>query len=128
MNVFGTNGAMAGCQCAIWLNQSRCYYHKWTKLISLTYRLTTAMVRGQAVSEPIQWIIIRLSAVMAPDEISGFTDISDRKVRDILAHFKKTGGTKVSKREPPTLHNALQDEDIQVLFIFSLLGYTHLYC
>jgi hypothetical protein len=86
------------------------------------------MARGQAVTESIQWIIIRLSAIMPSHEISGFTDISDRKIRDILAHFKKTGDIKVSKREQATLHNALQDEDIQVLFIFALLGYTHLYC
>ena len=72
------------------------------------------MTRGQPVSEPIQWTIIRLSATMTSDEISGYTDISDRKVRDILAHFKKTGGIKSSKRETPTLLKSLQDEDIQV--------------
>src|SRR5882762_6550598 len=64
------------------------------------------MTQGQAVSESIQWIIIRLSAVMPSHEISGFTDISDRKIHDILAHFKKTGGTKDSKREKPTLHGS----------------------
>jgi|SRR5882762_2023744 len=92
----------------------------------ITYRFTT-MTQGQAVSESIQWIIIRLSAVMPSHEISGFADISDRKVRDILAHFKNTGGVKVSKREKATIHGSLQDEDIQVLFIFALPGYTHLY-
>ena len=76
------------------------------------------MPRGQPVSEPIQWTIIRLSTAMPSHEISGFTNISDRKIRDILAHFKKTGGINISKRERPTLHNSLQDEDIQVLFIF----------
>jgi hypothetical protein len=85
------------------------------------------MTRGKAVSESIQWTIIRLSATMPPHEISGYTDTSDRKIRDILAHFKKTGGVKVSKREKATLHKSLQDEDIQVLFIFALLDYTHLY-
>ena len=85
------------------------------------------MTRGQAVDESIQWIIIRLSATMPSHEISGYTDISDRKIRDILAHFKKTGGINVSKREKVTLHNSLQDEDIQVLFIFVLLCYTHPY-
>lgn len=89
------------------------------------------MALGQAVSESIQWIIIRLSAVMPSDEISGLTNISECKIRDILAHFNKTGGINVSNREleQATLHNAVQNEDIQVLFIFSLLGhYTHLYC
>ena len=76
------------------------------------------MTQGQAVSESIQWIIIRLSAMMPPHEISGYTDISECKIRDILTNFKKTGGIVVSKRERATLHNSLQDEDIQVLFIF----------
>ena len=109
------------------LNQSGCY-HKWT---TVQVDSNATMDRGQAVSESIQWIIIRLSAVMPSDEISGFTNISECKIRDILAHFNKTGGINVSNREleQATLHNAVQNEDIQVLFIFSLLGhYTHLYC
>ena len=72
------------------------------------------MPRGQPVSEPIQWIIIRLSAAMPRHEISGYTDISERKIRGILAHFKKTGDVNISKRERPTLHHSLQEEDIQV--------------
>jgi hypothetical protein len=87
----------------------------------------TTMVQGQAVPESIQWIIIRLGALMESYEISGITDISDRKVRDILSHFKKTGSVKVSKREKATIHNALQDEDIQVLSMPEPLCYTHLY-
>ena len=51
---------------------------------------------------------------MPSHEISGYTDISVRKIRDILAHFNNTGGVKGSKREKPTVHNSLQDEDIQV--------------
>jgi transposase len=79
------------------------------------------MTKGQAISEPIQWTIIRLSAAMPSHEISGFTDISDRKIRDIIAHFKKTGSIVVSKREKPTLHRSLQDEDIQVYLHLNLL-------
>ena len=55
------------------------------------HRFTTTMTRGQPVSEAIQWTIIRLSAVMPSHEISGYTDTSDRKIRDILSYFKKTG-------------------------------------
>jgi hypothetical protein len=103
-------------------------YHKQTKLQNEpTFScFATTMAQGQAVSEFIQLTIIRLSAMMPSHEISGYTDISDRKIRGILAHFNKTGGINVSKREKPTLHGSLQDEDIQVLFIF-VLGYTHLY-
>lgn len=82
------------------------------------------MTRGQAVPESIQWTIIRLSATMPSHEISGYTDISDRKIRDIIAHFNKTGGVKGSKREKPTLHNSLQEEDIQVNFNFELFSYA----
>ena len=71
-------------------------------------------MRGQPVSEDIQWTIIRLSATMPSHEISGYTDISDRKIRNILSHFKKTGDIKSSKRGTPTLHKSLQEEDIQV--------------
>ena len=72
------------------------------------------MTQGQAVSEKVQWITIRLSATMPPHEISGYTDISVSKIYGILAHFKKTGDINISKRERPTLHRSLQDEDIQV--------------
>ena len=72
------------------------------------------MTRGQPVSDAIQWTIIRLSVAMPMHEISGYTDTSVRKIRDILAHFKRTGGIKSSKREMPTIHKSLQDEDIQV--------------
>jgi hypothetical protein len=72
------------------------------------------MTRGQPVPEAIHWTIIRLSATMSSDEISGYTDTSDRKIRDILSHFKKTGDIKSSKRGTPTVHKSLQDEDIQV--------------
>jgi hypothetical protein len=90
-------------------------YHKWTaQTYGSLLRTTAAMPQGQAVSESVQWIVVRLGATMSVDEISGYVDLGDRKVRDILAHFKKTGGVNVPKRERPTLHKSLQDEDIQV--------------
>ena len=85
------------------------------------------MARGQAVSEAIQWAVICLSATMPSHEISGYTDISDCKICDIIAHFRTTGGIKSSKHEQPTLHKSLQDEDIQVYFTFELLSYANLY-
>jgi DNA-binding transcriptional regulator LsrR (DeoR family) len=87
---------------------------KQTKTNEVDFYRFTTMTQGQAVSEPIQWIIIRLSTTMPSHEIAEYTDISDRKICDILAHFKKTGGINISKRERPTLHSSLQDEDIQV--------------
>ena len=58
---------------------------------------------------------------MLSHEISGYTDISDRKVRDIITHFNKTG-INGSKHEQLTLHKSLQDKDIQVCFNFELLS------
>ena len=84
------------------------------------------MARGKAVSEAIQWTVICLSATMPSHETSGYTDISDRKIRDIIAYFRTTGGIKCSKREQPTIHKSLQDEDIQVYSNFELLGYANL--
>jgi hypothetical protein len=84
------------------------------------------MPRGQPVSEAIQWTIIRLSAVMPSYEISGYTDTSDRKVRDIISHFKKTGDIKSSKRGTPTIHKSLQEEGVQVWLTFELLTYADL--
>lgn len=89
-------------------------------LLTTTHTTTITMPQGQAVSEAIQWIIVRLSTAMPPDEIAEFTDLSDRKVRDILDRFVKTGAVKVQKRERPSLHRSLQDEDIQVRLLISI--------
>lgn len=72
------------------------------------------MPSGQPVSEAIQWIIVRLSTMMSTEDIGACTDLSDRKVRAIITHFKKTGGVDVAKRERASLHHSLKDEDIQV--------------
>jgi len=74
------------------------------------------MPRGQAVSEAVQWIIVRLNTAISSEEIAMYTDLNERKVRDILAYFKKTGEVNVPKRERPTLHRSLQDDNIQVQF------------
>ena len=86
-------------------------------------RLTTIMPPGKAVPEAIQWIIIRLSAKMTSHEIAMYTDIGERKIRDILGHFKKTGDANVPKRERPTLRRTLGDEEIQVILAFFLFSF-----
>jgi hypothetical protein len=58
------------------------------------------MAQGQAVSKAIQWTVIHLSATMPSHKISGYTDISDRKISDIIAYFRTTGDIKSSKRDP----------------------------
>ena len=59
---------------------------------------------------------------MPIDEISGYVDLSNWKVWDILGHFKRTGDINVPKHEQPTLHESLQDEDIQVLLMLNCLA------
>ena len=53
------------------------------------------MPQGKAVAEAIQWIIIRLSAILSPVDIATYTDISERKVRDILRYFDQSGDVKI---------------------------------
>ena len=83
--------------------------------------LTTTMPQGKAVPEAIQWIIIRLSVKMTSHEIAMYTDIGERKIRDILTHFKNTGTVNVPKRERPTLRRSLGDEERQVISAWYLL-------
>ena len=72
------------------------------------------MPQGKAVTEAIQWIIIRLSAILSPVDIAAYTDISERKVRDILGYFNRNGDVKIPVRERARIHTSLRDEDIQV--------------
>jgi hypothetical protein len=51
---------------------------------------------------------------MSTDDIAMYIDLSERKVRDILAHFKQTGEVKSSNRSRPKLHRTLCDYDIEV--------------
>jgi hypothetical protein len=72
------------------------------------------MVQGQFVPEAVQWIVVRMGATMTRQDIAMYTDISVRKVSDILSHFNKTGEVKGSKGLKPQLHRSLCDYDIQV--------------
>ena len=74
------------------------------------------MPHGKAVSEDIQWVIVRLGTAMSCQDIAMYTDLSERKVRDTLSHFKQNGDVNVPKRQRPNLHRSLQDESIQVRF------------
>ena len=84
--------------------------------------LPITMPQGKAISEAIQWIIVRLNMAMSTEEIAMYTDLSERKVRDIIAHFQKTGDVNIPKCQKPTLHWSLQDDSIQVQFtVYSFL-------
>lgn len=72
------------------------------------------MARGKATPEVVHWIVIRLSTVMSAEEISMYTDVGVRKVNEILAYFKQTGGIKPSRRSENQLQRTLCDYDIEV--------------
>lgn len=72
------------------------------------------MVAGKAIPESVQWIIIRLSTIMAVDDIATYTDVGTRSVKRILAHFRQTGDVDIAKRAGLHLHRTLCDYDIQV--------------
>jgi transposase len=79
----------------------------------------TTMPQGKQVSDEIQWIVVRLNTAMSTDDIAAYTDLSERKVRDILVHFKQTGEVKGSNHSRPKLHRTLCDYDIEVFSQFS---------
>jgi hypothetical protein len=53
------------------------------------------MVQGKAIPEVVHWIVICLSPIMRPEEITMYTDIGLCAVDKILAHFRRTGGVNV---------------------------------
>ena len=72
------------------------------------------MPQGKATSEAVQWIVIRLSVKLTALEIAMYTNIGERRVWDILAHFEKTGGVDVPECERVVNSRSLHDEEIQV--------------
>ena len=72
------------------------------------------MPQGKAVTKAIHWIVIRLGAILSPEDIAAYTDISECKVRDILTYFNRNGDVKVPMCKRARLQKSLRDEDIQV--------------
>ena len=85
------------------------------------------MPQGKAVIKDVQWIVIRLSATMSPEDIAAYTNLSERKVRGIISHFNWTGDVKVPTCEWPRLQRSLRDEDIKVCEFVSSSYPTDLY-
>ena len=72
------------------------------------------MPQGKAISEAVQWIVIRLSIKMPAYKIAMYTDIGEKRVQEILTHFRKTGSVNVPKHEKVARSRSLCDEEIQV--------------
>ena len=77
---------------------------------------------GKAISEEVQWIIICLSTAMSREDIAMYTDVSLRKVNDVLSTFNKEGTVKVYTRQKPDTYTSLCDEDVQVSSCFFALN------
>ena len=72
------------------------------------------MPQGKPVSEEVQWIVVCLGTAMSTNDIAMYVDLSECKVKDVLAYFKWTGEVKGSNHTRPKLHRTLCDYDIQV--------------
>ena len=72
------------------------------------------MPQGKPISEEIQWIVVRLGAVLSPEDVAMYTNIGEHKVRAILTHHKRTGEVDIPKRARPNLYQKLQEDDIEV--------------
>ncbi|KAI0284575.1 hypothetical protein BGY98DRAFT_523620 [Russula aff. rugulosa BPL654] len=64
---------------------------------------------GEPISEEIQWIIVRLSTAMSPEDVAMYTGVGQRKVNDVMSTFNKYGTVKVYTHQEP-------DDDIQHVF------------
>jgi transposase len=84
------------------------------------------MARGKAIPEAVQWIIIRLSTVMAADDVAMYTDVGVRSVNRVLRHFKQTGEIKGAMKLRGRLHQTLCNYDVQVSLELSNSKYTSL--
>jgi transcription initiation factor IIE alpha subunit len=74
------------------------------------------MAKGKSIPEAIRWVIIRLSTAMTTEEISMYTDVSERSVRKILSYFNQTGDVEGKKETKPLLYKSLCDYDIEVWY------------
>jgi hypothetical protein len=74
------------------------------------------MPQGKAVSEEVQWVVVRMAATMSVEDISMYTQISPRKVRGIMYYFNAHGTVRTPARSRTKLHRSLSDDHINVRF------------
>ena len=83
------------------------------------------MPQGKPISEEVQWIVVRLGTVLLPEDVAMYLNISERKIRAILTHHKRTGEVDTPRREQPNIYRKLQAEDIEVSLSYQ--GFYPLY-
>lgn len=72
------------------------------------------MGRGKAISEEVQWIIVRLSTKMNPDDISMYTGVSIRSVERIIAYFKHNQDVLVRRQSIKERKRKLGEAQLEV--------------
>jgi hypothetical protein len=72
------------------------------------------MVLGSPILETVQWIIVRMGPLLSTEEISNFTDVGERRVRQILKHFRNTGDVDTPKRAKNKVNRSLREEHVEV--------------
>ena len=76
--------------------------------------LSSIMGRGKAISEEVQWIIIRLSTKLNQDEISMYVGVSIRSVERIIAHFKHNQDVLVRRSTIKERRGKLGEAELEV--------------
>ena len=56
------------------------------------------MPQGKPICEDVQWIVICLGVGLSSEDVAMYTNISEHKVKAILACHKRTGGVDIPKR------------------------------
>ena len=80
------------------------------------------MRKGQKTSLEMQWAIVRLSKIIAHDDISMGLDVSTRTIRRVLSHFQAHGtipecsdsAEKMGDESEKKPNRHLQDVDVEV--------------
>ena len=72
------------------------------------------MRKGKAISEDVQWIIIRLSTEMRPEDIAMYMSVSVRSIEQILAHFRRMHSVLVPKQSRGHAPKKLGETELKV--------------
>ncbi|KAK2460232.1 hypothetical protein APHAL10511_007748 [Amanita phalloides] len=78
------------------------------------------MGRSKAVSEDVQWIVVRLATKMKPDEISMYTGISVRSIERILAYFQSNRDVPAPKQSMHARKGKLVSEIMELKEAFGV--------
>ena len=76
--------------------------------------LLSHMPQGKAISEEVQWIVVSMAPIIFEEEISMYTQISTRKVQQIVSYFKSHGNVCTPAHAWTKMHHALSDDHINV--------------